>query len=126
MLLILKRLFLHSWKKYIVLSILGIVITILYLSFHSFRYLVDYISGLQLSGLVLIMCGGLSFLNYFGAYDIWTYAFSKRKKGEKKPTLHEHSEIKKSNRDKEKLSFGPYLLVGMILLLVSFIPYFWL
>lgn len=120
------RLFLHSWKKYLILTIVGLVILLINLSLHDFVYLLNYISGLQIAGFVLILVGGLSLLNYYGAYDFWSYAFTRRGKNGKNGSVYEYSEEKRSKRSKLKLPFGPYFLTGTVYLLLSFLLYIWL
>ena len=124
--LFLSKLFLHSWKKYIILTVVGLLILLVNLLLHDFTYLINYISGLQIAGIVIILVGGLSILNYFGAYDFWAYAFMRKGKNGKKPSVYDYSEEKRLVRSRSKWPFGPYFIIGFLFLIISFFMYIWM
>ena len=80
----LKKVFFHSLHKYILASVLVLVIFIVNLCLNNFKELIHYINGVQIGGAVVFLIGGLSFVSYFGAFDTFGYAFSKLRKDPEK------------------------------------------
>lgn len=115
----LKKLFLHSYAKYIVLFCIGCALVLIYLLANGFDYGIYYADSTFIAGAAIVISGGLSMLNYFGAYDFWGYAFSIRKQRAMNRTLPEYAEIMKGDRQKKGYTFGPYFAVGAIFLIVS-------
>lgn len=116
-----KNIFLHSPIKYLILFLVASLIVLTNLFLNGFSYLYLYVDGFFISGFSLILVGFLSLLNYFGAYDFWSYAFSKKKTNNYKVRLYEFSEEKKEKRKLKPLPFGPYFGVGIVFLVVSII-----
>ena len=116
-----KNVFFHSPIKYIILFLVatGIVLTNLFL--NSFTVLYFYVDGFFIAGAALILVGFLSLLNYFGAYDFWSYAFSRKKKDEPRVPIYDFSEEKKRKRKLKPLPFGPYFGVGIVFFVISII-----
>ena len=121
-----KKVFLHSPIKYIVLLIIGILITIINCISKGFDLLVSYVDGAFVAGATIFLIGGLSTLNYFGAYDFWSYTFSKRAPNGTKKPLYEYSNEKQEKRSRAKIPFGAYYAVGVFYIICSIILYMFL
>ena len=120
----LKNIFFHSPVKHVVLFVIGCLLVVINGFKMGFDQLLSYVDGTFVAGFALILVGGLSTLNYFGAYDFWSYTFSKRgPNGIKKP-LHEYVADKREKRSRGKFSFTPYYVVGLFFVIISIILYF--
>lgn len=113
----LKKYFLHSWKKYAVAVFLGTAIFLANLWINGFHIAINYMNGLFIAGFSLLCIGGLSTLNYFGAYDFFTYAFYRKKASME---YYNYIEQKQTKRKNNNIPFGPYFLIGVIFILISF------
>ena len=117
-----KELFFHSWKKYLLCLLYGILIYTLYCSLREMWFtLFSFQDATFITGLSLLCIGGLSTLNYFGAYDFWGYTFSKRDQNGKRMPISDYTEQKRIKRKKGKYPFGPYYAAGLFYLLISII-----
>lgn len=121
-----KRLFLHSYKKYIVLSILALAIILYYVLFFGATKVIVYVNAFFLAGAILIALGGLSIVTNQGAFDMFQYSgrtfgnmFRRNINPVRKETYAEFLEEQKEKRVKKKYAFGPYIFIGVILLIIS-------
>lgn len=116
-----KKLFFHSPIKYITLLFIGLFITIIYLLNNNFTYLRDYSDGLFISGAIIFFCGALSFVTYFGAFDIFSYNIKRLSKNgrEKYKSLYDYSVKREENNKKLNYPFIPYFVVGIFLVIIS-------
>ena len=114
-----KKLFIHSLAKYIILFCLGLILMLIYLLTNGFNLLINYMDATFIVGAAILICGGISLINYFGAYDFWGYAFSLKKQRSMNRSLYQYSEIMKGERIKKGYAFGPYFAVGAIFLVIS-------
>ena len=115
---LLKRLFIHSWKRYLITSILAIAILVTYLSLKGFDIILNYMNGFFISGFALICFGGLSLLSYFGAYDFFSYAFYRKKASEH---YLDYVARKETKRKGDNLSCGPHFGIGLFFVIISLI-----
>ena len=83
--------------------------------------LINYINGSFVGGFVLIGVGGLSWCASVGAYDMFSYMFTKRGPNGYKPTLYDYSQAKREKCKQNKLSFLPYIVVGAVFVIISLI-----
>lgn len=115
---LLRRLFEHSWKRYLITLLLGAAIVITYLYLKGFDIIINYINGFFISGFALLCIGGLSLLSFFGAYDFFSYAFYRKKASQ---SFNEYVEKKELKRKGNNLTCGPYFGLGLILVIISLI-----
>lgn len=102
----------------------GTAIVLLYNLIHqNWGRLFYYIDGFFIAGASLICFGGLSFVNYQGGFDVFSYLFAKKKTVGGKISLYDYSVMKKEKRMKNKWVFLPYLIVGFCFLSVALILY---
>ena len=120
---ILKRIFLHSPVRYIVSLIICVTIAIVYVAFQNgWTLLFSWGNGITAGGAIMILIGLLVLVSQFGAFDIFGYAFSSlRGQKRKYHDLYEYSENKNVERKKTVYYFVPYIVVGIIVLIIGII-----
>ena len=117
-----KRLFIHSPYKYLVCLGIMLIIPVIYnLLRNEWDLIINYMDSFFLAGLVLILVGMLSIVDYFGGLDIFRYIFIKRNPDGSKKTLYDFSEGRKEKIKDDKYRFTPYMVVGVISILISVI-----
>lgn len=110
------------WYKYLILIIIGIILMVINVGVKGdWQYIGFYIDGAFIAGTVLILLGGLSFVNYEGTFDIFSYLGTKRTKNGQKITYREYSEVVKEEKIKKGYVFIPYIIVGIIYILIGII-----
>lgn len=115
-----KRVFFHSRTRYAISAVFALLIVLLkLLTAGKFSSLQTYSDGFFIAGLLLICGGGLSVVNYFGGFDIFSCMFAKRDAEGHKPTLQEFSEMKAEKRKSNPFVFIPYFTVGFFSLIVA-------
>lgn len=119
---IFKRLFLHSFKHYMIALSSFTVIVIIFMWIDKF-YLNKLPIAVTESGLIVTFVGLLLLLSHFGAYDTLGYAFTTFKSRSRRPykDLVEYTEVKKSKRKVQNYFFVPYIVVGLICAIIGFI-----
>jgi len=117
---------LHSPKRYIFSFVAGILIVVLYnLLRDEWDILVNYQEAFSIAGFSIFFFGLLVLLSQFGAFDLWMYVFSKKKiVNGKKQIYSEFANEKMVVRSRAKLIFVPYLIIGLVFILVSLIWFF--
>jgi hypothetical protein len=115
-----KKLFLHSLSQYLFALGIGVTVTLLYALLNG-THLNMYLYGMGLAGLLLILIGGLATTTYFGAFDTFGYSFGKvfNYKKNKNIKLPEYVEQQNIKRKAQNLTFMPYYVVGVLLLIIS-------
>ena len=124
-----RDIFLHSGKKYIVVTIVSLIINIVIVAYKGFDNLIAYCDATFVSGALCIGIGGLSVLGNFGAYDTLGYSIhyvrenTLRKDGAVKKYNDMHDYIEKQNlkRSKSKYLSVPYFVVGTFWIIFSII-----
>lgn len=118
-----KNIYYHlglNWKKYLLCFIIGAAICVLSISLNGrFDLLVSYVNGLFSGGFVVLCLGGLSIVSYHGAFDMFSYAFSKR--DTKKQGYYNYSITGKERRTKRKYNYIPYFAIATLFIVVSLI-----
>ena len=119
----LKKFFAQSPGHYLVALFLSVIVGL-------FRYstLPDGLSTsyvwyeiLSVSGSVTFLIGALLTVSHFGAFDIFSFAFSSDRTGEhrKYKNYAEYSEDRTAKRTKVGYIFVPYYIVGIVVILLS-------
>lgn len=117
-----KRIFFHSRTRYLISAGFALLIVLLKLfSSGDFTLLRSYSDGFFIAGFFLLCIGGLSVVNYFGGFDIFSCMVAKRDADGHKPTLHEYAQMKAEKRKSNPFVFVPYFTVGGIALIVALI-----
>ncbi len=109
------------YGKYIVSFILGLVLTIIYLINNGFSYYINYVNGISIAGLVILFLSLLSLVTSFGAFDFFNYSFVKVFNRTKYKHMNDFLEDKRIYREKNKFGFVPYVIVGLLYIIVALI-----
>lgn len=120
---LIRKVFLHSVKKYILLFFISLGLVLLGLSLNGFDVPIYYVNSFFFAGFAMVCIGGLSIINYFGGYDFMSYAFSKRNPDGTRVEYSAYISNKIEKRKTKTLPFGPYFVIGALFTLVSFLIY---
>lgn len=119
-----KTIFLHSPKKYLVSLVIMVLLIISILSSKGYNLLINYCNAFFISGALFIGIGCLSILTNFGAFDVFSYSgryVVNRIRNVDVERYPEYSENKKEKRKKFRFNFVPYMVLGLIALIVAII-----
>ena len=120
-----KNFFKEYGIKLIVNFFSAIAIIVIYLAInyqsHSFTSLLFYTNGFFSSGFIFICFAGLSLVNNMGGFDIFTYSFSYVFSKTHNTNLREYSENKDLTRSKKKKNYLPYLVIGILFVIIGVI-----
>lgn len=115
------KVFAHSWKRYLVAVLLAVAIGLLYLFLHSFEGVLFYVDAFGIGGGVTFCIGMLMLVSFLGAFDTFAYAFSTLQSKRQYKDLYEYNNAKEEKRKQSAWGFCPFLLVGLVFVLVSFL-----
>lgn len=118
-----KRVFIHSWQRYLISFCLAIVLSLIYLCTRGFQTLIYYIDAFAIAGAIVFLCGALSLISYFGGFDTIRYGLASFRSGgrAKYEDLYDYSIQKKEERKHGHFTFVPYFIVGAIFIIISLI-----
>ena len=111
------------WVRFLISFFIGVFSMLIYIAVkNGWQSGINYVDGTFMSAAILIGIAALATLSLFGAFDIFSYFFGRKKKEDgKKEVLYEYAERKRLERGKQKLIFIPYLTFGVLFLVVSVI-----
>lgn len=119
-----KRIFFHSWLKYLISFLISVVVALIVLINKGFNYLVSYSDAFFVGGTIILGVGLLSMLSSFGTFDIFSYSgkyvFNKMRSKDME-NYPDYSKGKALNREETKFSFIPYLVVGGFEIIISIV-----
>ena len=110
-----------SWKRYVAALIINIVLTLVVLFSRGFGLKIYYVDAFSVAGFVSILLGLLVWITGAGAFDTIGYGFSTLRGDRKYKDLYEYSVRKKEKRSRHKKNFLPYIVVGIVFLVISFL-----
>ena len=122
---LLNRIFVHPPKRYIAAlflnALVGVFRFVTLPKGIGSRFL--WYEILSVSGSVTILIGALLTVSYFGAFDLFGYAFSPGRFGERRKykDYAQYSQKMAEKRASGGYFFVPYYVVGAAVLLVSFL-----
>ena len=118
-----REFLINHWVRFLISFFIGVFTMVIYLAVkNGWQYSINYVNATFMSAAILIGIAALSTLTLFGAFDIFSYFFNRKKKEDgKKEILSEYAERKRIERGKQKLIFIPYLFNGIIFLVASLI-----
>ena len=114
----------------IIYPLIAIVSFCLFFFVKGNYYLSGYIDPLFFSGIMVVGCGLLTLMAFFGAFDFVVYGFRSIFKHMKRdynnsldeyPDYYEYSEAKKKKRKDSGIFIWPWLIIGSVLIISSFI-----
>ena len=116
-----KEIFIHSWIRYLISFIYGILILVIYNCTRNWIDIINYIDAFFIGGFSLVCIGGLSVVTNLGTFDVFTHMFVGSKNGLPKPSLYDYVESKKEKRHKKRFNCIPYFVLGVLYILMCFI-----
>lgn len=121
----LRKALLHSPGHYGVALAIAIIVGIFRYSTLAEELHIGYVcyEVLSVSGYVTFLVGGLMTVSYFGAFDLFGFVFTPRGQNGKKKYKNytEYTEKKTESRTREGYFFVPYLVVGLVIVLISWL-----
>ena len=120
-----RKIIFHSPIKYLIIFVLTSVICFVIALIKNFT-LIGFVDAFFISGTITFVIGLLSLLSYFGAFDTFAYSFtyiknSYSKTNNKNNDFYNYKQMKIMKRKKENFSFTPYLIIGLIFIIISII-----
>lgn len=118
---LLRRLFLHSARRYLIALGLAVLLTALRLWSLGGNLPLFWADALETAGGVLILLGLLGLVARLGAFDTVGYAFSTFRSQRRYKDLYEYSEAKKEGRSHQAWGFMAFIAVGAVFLIGGFV-----
>lgn len=117
-----KKIFCHSVKKYITALCIACALAVAYLVLNGDDHIRFYCDAFFLAGASTFLIGCLSCVTFYGAFDGFSFGFKMfRKDRRSEDTLYDYVSNKQIERKKSRLPYTPYMVVGVLFLIVSFI-----
>lgn len=117
----LRKYVFHSPIQYGIALALNVGFTLLVLFLKGFDRILSYVDAFSVAGAVSVLFGMLLWVAAAGAFTTFGYAASTFRSDRKYKTLYEYTVAKEEKRAKQKKIEVPYLLVGALFLLISFL-----
>ena len=116
-----SRLFIHSPIRYIfsLLVIIGVVLGYNFGHDNSWGYVVYYSNSFFIAGAILVAIGAFSCMDFYGFFNMFRYIFVRRDPTGHRITLSEYTERRGEKIKDKKFRYVPYLLLGVICLIVA-------
>lgn len=117
-----KKIFCHSVKKYVTALCIACGLTVAYLILNGHNHIKFYCDGFFIAGSATFLIGCLSCVTFYGAFEGFSYGFKNfRKTRSGDDTFYDYVANKQIERKKSRLPYTPYMVVGILFLIVSFI-----
>lgn len=114
----------QNWIRFIISIVYAVGVFLAYMFLNNgWNSLSYYGSGLFIAGFTLILIGGLSLVNQFGQFNIFSFIFNNKRIDGRKETLAEYGERKELQRSKKSIPFLPYMIIGVLVTIASVIIY---
>ena len=110
-----------AWKRYAAAFGVNAALTLLVLFIKGFGPKINYVDAFSVAGAVSILLGLLVWVTAAGAFDTIGYGFSAFRTDRKYKDLYEYTVRKREKRSRQKRPFLPYILVGILFVILSFL-----
>ncbi len=117
----LKKYMLHSPVHYGAALGLNVFFVFLVLLLRGFDYLIYYVDAFGVAGGISVFFGLLLLVSSLGAFTTFGYSFSTLRGERKYKDLYEYTEAKKEKQANQPRIYMPYILVGFVFLIISFV-----
>lgn len=117
----LRKYFFHSPVHYGVALGLNIFFVLLVLALNGFDRLLYYVDAFSVAGALSVLFGLLLWVSSAGAFNTFAYAFSTLRAERKYKDLFEYTAAKEERTAKQKKIQVPYMVIGVVFLVVSMI-----
>ena len=111
----------HSPKVYAVALGFNVFFVLLVLFLRGFDLLIFYVDAFSVAGGLSILFGLLLLVASEGAFNIFGYSFSALRADRKYKDLYEYTVAKEKKQENQKKTFVPFIVVGFIFLIISYI-----
>jgi hypothetical protein len=116
----LRRLFLHSPKKYAVALAAAVAVTAAGLRFRGAALLIQWADAVSTAGALVLLLGLLGLVERLGAFDTVGYGLSNLRQ-KRWRDLYEYSEAKREKRSRAPLGFMAFVTVGAAFLIAGLV-----
>ena len=118
-----RKIFFHSPFRYIIMLIICAVITLTYLFNNTFEMLY-WSNALFISGVVSLSTGLLSLSQDLGTFDGVSYTTMRLARNilsrpQRYDNIKEYIDEKEARKDKSKITYMPYIVIGVILIIIG-------
>lgn len=117
----LRKYVFHSPVHYATALGLNIGLTVLVLYLKGYDYMLAYVNAFSVAGAVSVLFGLLLWVSAAGAFNMFGYSFSYFKGGQRYKDFYEYTVAKQEKVSKQKKIHVPYIVVGCVFLIVSFV-----
>ena len=115
----LRKYILHSPVHYGIALGLNVFFVVLVLFLRGFDYLIYYVDAFGVAGGISVFFGLLLLLTSLGAFTTFGYSFSTLRGERRYKDLYEYTEAKREKQAKQQKTYIPYILVGVVFLIIS-------
>jgi hypothetical protein len=124
-----KKIFFHKTLNYIVISIISIIIFVVVFLVRGYDKLQSYLDAAFVTCIFDLCMSGLSATTNQGVFDSLGYGFDRMFKSVftghyKYRDLIEFKDARVEKRERNKYTWAPYLVIGLIFVIITIILYF--
>lgn len=117
----LKKYIFHSPVHYGIAAAINVFLAVLVMYLRDFDGWICYVDAFSVAGAVSVLLGMLFWVTSVGAFSTFGYAFSTFRSERKYKDLYEYTKAKQEKQTKQKKIYMPYIVVGFIFLMISFV-----
>lgn len=117
----LNKYFFHSPMHYVAALVMNIVLMLIVLFLNGFDKVIFYVNACSVAGAISVLWGMLLCVTAAGAFNTLGYALSIFREERKYQDLYEYTVAKEEKNSKQKKTYMPYIVVGIVFLLISYV-----
>lgn len=117
----LSKYFFHSPMHYVAALVMNILLMLIVLFIHGFDKVIYYVNACSVAGAISVFWGMLLWVVAAGAFNTFGYALSTFRSERKYYDLYEYTVAKEERSSKQKKTYMPYIVVGVVFLLISYV-----
>ena len=117
----LNKYFFHSPMHYVAALVMNIVLMLIVLFLNGFDKVIFYVNACSVAGAISVLWGMLLCVTAAGAFNTLGYALSIFRGERKYQDLYEYTVAKEEKNSKQKKTYMPYIVVGIVFLLISYV-----
>ena len=117
----LNKYFFHSPMHYVAALVMNIVLMLIVLFLNGFDKVIFYVNACSVAGAISVLWGMLLGVTAAGAFNTFGYALSTFRTERKYQDLYEYTVAKEEKNSKQKKTYIPYIVIGAVFLLISYV-----
>lgn len=117
----LRKYFLHSPGHYVAALVLNIFFTLLVLFLKGFDWLRAYVEAFSVAGAISVLFGILFWVSLAGAFNMFGYAFAYFRGEQRYKDFYEYTKAKDEKYARRQKVYVPYMVVGVVFLIISLV-----